>query len=160
MPAANAKTKEGGGLSLVAILILTVLGAGAGSFFGMQIPHLAGGGTGETGAAKQAHLSAHDKVEGAQIRVLPPITTNLANPPNTWIRLETAVLIREEVTPEIDAIVAKLPEDIVAYLRTLPLAQIEGPSGFQHLREDLNDRVRVRSKGKISELIVQALVVE
>ena len=55
---------------------------------------------------------------------------------------------------------AQIAEDIVAYLRTVSLAQIEGASGFQHLREDLNDRVRVRSGGKVRDLVIQSLVVE
>jgi flagellar FliL protein len=42
----------------------------------------------------------------------------------------------------------------------LSIDQIEGPSGFQHLREDLNDRVRVRSEGKVLELIIQSLILE
>jgi flagellar FliL protein len=48
----------------------------------------------------------------------------------------------------------------VAYLRTVPLAQIEGPSGFLHLREDLNERARIRSGGKVKELVVQSLMLE
>ena len=45
-------------------------------------------------------------------------------------------------------------------MRTVPLAQLEGPSGFLHLREDLNDRARIRSGGKVRELVVHALVLE
>ena len=55
---------------------------------------------------------------------------------------------------------AQITEDLVAFLRTVPLAQIQGASGFQHLREDLNDRVRVRSGGKVHELVIQALIIE
>ncbi len=88
------------------------------------------------------------------------ITTNLASPPNTWIRLETAALVKGDLGAEGNTLLAKLAEDVVAYLRTVPLEQIEGPSGFQHLREDLNDRVRIRSEGKVTELMIEALVVE
>jgi flagellar FliL protein len=55
---------------------------------------------------------------------------------------------------------AQITEDIVAFLRTVPLTQIQGASGFQHLREDLNDRVRVRSGGKVRDLVIQALIIE
>jgi flagellar FliL protein len=48
----------------------------------------------------------------------------------------------------------------MAFLRTVPLAQIEGANGFQHLREDLNDRVRARSGGNVRELIIQSMIVE
>jgi flagellar FliL protein len=40
------------------------------------------------------------------------------------------------------------------------LGQIEGASGFQNLREDLNDLVRIRSAGKVRELVIQTLIVE
>ncbi len=55
---------------------------------------------------------------------------------------------------------AEIKADIIAYLRTLSTAQIEGASGLQHLREDLNERVSLRTKGAIRELIVEALVVQ
>ena len=68
--------------------------------------------------------------------------------------------MKEQSSKESEAMIAEVTEDIVAFLRTVPLEQLEGPSGFQHLREDLNDRARVRSKGRVSELIVQGLVIE
>jgi flagellar FliL protein len=161
---AESKSKEGGGgISLVAVIILTLLGAGAGAFFGMQIPGLLQPGSpadAQREAAAQAEKAAAKDADGIQIRQLPPVTTSLANPPNTWIRLELAAIVKEQSPPEVEALVAKLPEDIIAYLRTLTVEELEGPSGYQHLREDLNDRVRIRSKGKVTELIVQALVVE
>ena len=44
--------------------------------------------------------------------------------------------------------------------RTVTLRQIEGASGLQHLREDLNERVALRTKGQVRELIVEMLVVQ
>ena len=58
------------------------------------------------------------------------------------------------------ALLGEIAEDIIGYLRTVPMSDLEGPSGFLHLREDLNDRARIRSGGKIRELIIQALVLE
>jgi flagellar FliL protein len=55
---------------------------------------------------------------------------------------------------------AAIAEDVVAYLRTVPITQLEGPSGLLHLREDLNDRARIRSGGKVKELVIQSLVLE
>ena len=90
----------------------------------------------------------------------PPIVTNLAGPKGTWIRLEAASWWTERGQGGQPCSPAQITEDIVAYLRTVPLAQIEGASGFQHLREDLNDRVRMRSDGKVRELVIQSLIVE
>ena len=98
---------------------------------------------------------------GASLKPLAPIVTNLASPERTWIRLEALDRHRTASRPRTtSALSAQIAEDIVAFLRTVSLAQIEGASGFQHLREDLNDRVRVRSGGKVRDLVVQSLVVE
>jgi flagellar FliL protein len=155
---ATTASKPKGGIPLIAVLIVTIVCGAAGAFFGMQVPTLvepdASGGKPET------HSKVEAEAKKIDVRTLAPITTNLARPANTWIRLETAALVKEELGPEGNALLGKLAEDVVAYLRTVPLDQLEGASGFQHLREDLNERVRIRSEGKITELIVQALVVE
>ena len=56
--------------------------------------------------------------------------------------------------------ISVLDKDTVAYLRTLSLPLIEGASGLLHLREDLNDRARIRSGGKVRDLIIHTLIVE
>jgi flagellar FliL protein len=150
--------KEKGGIPYVAVLIVTLLGAGAGGYFGMQVPGIVGHD--DTPKEKQDHAKPVNPASKLTIRMLQPVTTNLANPATTWIRLEAAALIKEDLGAEGDLILTKLAEDITAFMRTVPLDQIEGPSGFQNLREDLNDRVRVRSHGKVTELLIQALVVE
>lgn len=151
--------KSGGGISVLGILIITLLGVGAGGFFGMQVPGLT-----KTGPAKpKAEApSEHDQKPPptSLVQALPPITTNLAQPSTTWIRIESSVVINADMGPEANVITARMSEDIIGYLRTLSIDQIEGPSGFQHLREDLNDRVRVRSEGKVLELIIQSLILE
>ena len=59
-----------------------------------------------------------------------------------------------------DVLAGEIRQDILAYLRTVSLAQIQGPSGLLHLREDLNERVQIRSKGAVKELVIQALIVQ
>ena len=56
--------------------------------------------------------------------------------------------------------VAEIRQDIVGYLRTLSVAQIEGPSGLSHLREDLTERVQIRSNGQIRTFFIETLVVQ
>jgi flagellar FliL protein len=150
--------KAMGRIPYIAVLIATLLGAGAGGFFGTQVPGIVGHDAAQM--EKQDQAKSANPASTLTIRMLQPITTNLANPTTTWIRLEAAALIKEDLGTEGDSILAKVTEDITAFMRTVPLAQIEGPSGFQNLREDLNDRVRVRSHGKVTELLIQALVVE
>jgi|EndMetStandDraft_5_1072996.scaffolds.fasta_scaffold171769_2 flagellar protein FliL len=153
-----AASKAKGSSPFVPVLVATVLVGGAGAFFGMQAPALLQ----PTAAPKEKHEEKPKLAEAGKVSVrgLSAITTNLASPPNTWIRMETSAVIVEDLGPEGTVLMARLAEDIVAYLRTVPLEQIEGPSGFQHLREDLNDRVRIRSQGKVRELLIEALVVQ
>jgi len=88
---------------------------------------------------------------------LATITTNLADPGDIWVRLELALVFRDQV----DARIAELVhQDILAYLRTVKARQIEGPSGFQHLKSDLDERAQTRSDGKITQVLVRTLLFE
>ena len=46
--------------------------------------------------------------------------------------------------PHPEAAAAKLGDDILAYLRTVSLKQLEGPVGLENLRQDLNERAATR----------------
>jgi flagellar protein FliL len=162
---APAAAKPPSALAFVAVvLILTGLSVGFGGLVGLQLvgkmeappprkaePRSAQG----TAQAPKGRYPA-----GANLRSLPPIVTNLASPGRTWIRLEAALVVESEQTADGNLLVAQVTEDVVAYLRTVTLVQIQGPSGFQHLREDLNDRVRVRSGGKARDLVIQSMIIE
>ena len=58
-----------------------------------------------------------------------------------------------------DLLSVRLNEDILAYVRTLTLEQIQGASGLESLRDDLNERAQLRSDGKVRELLIEMLVV-
>jgi flagellar FliL protein len=153
--AAPEPAKKTSLLMLVAELaIVTCFAIGAGGLFGMMV--LGGGARPEAAAA---HASKSRPADAVNLKPLPAIVTNLASPKGTWIRLEASIAYGSE-GGDSNALAAEIGEDIVAYLRTVPLAQVEGPSGFQHLREDLNERARIRSAGKVRELVIQALVLE
>jgi len=141
---------------ILAMVGLTVVAAAAGGAFGLVL------GGGEAPKAHEEVPSAvqHAGPELAPIKALPAIVTNLAAPEHTWVRIEAAAVFENTPAPEADALAAKIAEDLVAYLRTVPLAQVEGGSGFQNLREDLNERARVRSNGRVRELIIEAFVIE
>jgi flagellar FliL protein len=94
------------------------------------------------------------------VKSLPAIITNLAAPERAWIRLEASLVMENEQSAEANALAGAIVEDIVAFLRTVSLRQLQGASGYQHLREDLNDRVRMRGGGKVRDLLIQNLVVE
>jgi flagellar FliL protein len=142
---------------IVAMLVLTGLSVGAGGMFGLQVlSRIAHQPPAAKAPAETRKGRFSDK---ASLHALSPIVTNLASPERTWIRLEASIVIDAEAV-DAKALAAAITEDTVAYLRTLSLPLIEGASGILHLREDLNDRVRVRSGGKVRDMIVHTLIVE
>jgi flagellar FliL protein len=88
---------------------------------------------------------------------LEPMTTNLAAPTTVWIRTEMSLLVESPLPPEL---VETIHQDLFAYLRTLKLHQIEGASGYQHLKEDLEERARLRSDGKVKQILIRTLLLE
>ena len=149
---------------IAVMLILTGLGVGFGGLMGLQLVSKMEAATSSKADARpgqnpgQAPKGRYPAT--ANLRSLPPIVTNLASPGRTWIRLEASLVVDGDQTAEANVLVAQIAEDIIAFLRSVTLVQIQGASGFQHLREDLNDRVRVRSGGKVRDLVIQSLIIE
>lgn len=93
----------------------------------------------------------------SSVLVLDPITTNLADPTDVWVRMELIAVFDGAA----DAALARaVHQDLFAYLRTLKLKQIESASGFHHLKEDLRERARIRSDGQISDILIQTFLYE
>lgn len=153
---------KGGGSVLglaFGVLLASAVAAGGGVYLGSavlgkaQAP--AAGGKPDAGKPEVKYA------DGSKLVFLQPVMTNLAGSGSSWIRLEAAaVLSGDPPQDDIGKLTAMLGEDLVAYMRTVSLAQVEGATGFQTLREDLDERVRIRSEGAVKELIIQSLVVE
>lgn len=94
------------------------------------------------------------------IKKLAPVVTNLAGSETDWIRLEASIVYKDVMEFNPDVLAAETRQDVLAYLRTISLAQIQGPSGLLHVREDLNERAKLRSNGLIYELVLETLVVQ
>ena len=86
-----------------------------------------------------------------------PITTNLLDPADTWIRMELSLAFDGDVETSISELVH---QDILAYVHTLKLYNLRGGSGFQHLLEDLNERAAIRSEGKVKRVLVRSFILE
>lgn len=185
-PKGTGKDKAGEGapkqpsliLFIIAALILTLVAAGGGGVLGMMLADMVHApepakqesekpktGTEEKTAKSDAsHEEASAEAEGESVHLvlqpLQPIIANLAAPAGAWIRIEGSLLLDEEGAKEADILAAKTGEDILGFLRTVSLAQIEGASGYLHLREDLSDLVKFRSEGRVREFVMQSMVVE
>jgi flagellar FliL protein len=162
--------KKGGGAmsTVLAMVIITGLGVGAGGLFGIQAAQKIGPSAkpappAPPPAAHDAHAADHkddknkEKKKGPQLVALPNMVTNLASPEKVWIRIEASAMIESD-NPE--QLAAQLAEDIVAYLRTMTLDQVQGASGYSYMKEDLDERARLRGQGKVRDLVLQSFIVE
>jgi flagellar FliL protein len=149
-PARGAAKGFKGSLTEIAIVVL--IGAAVGAAFEATRQ-------GEASAANPDPAAAQLK-EPSSVYDLPPIVTNLAAPQDTWIRLEGSIVFDPKVLLRPEAAAAELGDDILAYLRTLTLKQLEGPVGLENLRQDLNERAATRTGGKTRELVIRTLVVQ
>jgi len=86
-----------------------------------------------------------------------PITTNLLDPSETWIRMELSLAFEGESD---QAVAEEIHQDILAYVHTLKLYNLRGGSGFQHLMEDLNERAAIRSDGRVKRVLVRSFILE
>ena len=89
---------------------------------------------------------------------LPPITTNLAAPSDIWVRMEVSDRARRAAgRPEL---ADTIQQDLLAFVRTVKMHQIEGASGFRHLKEDLEERAAIRSDGHVKQVLIRTLLFE
>ena len=164
MPASGSRSdkgaKTGGGASLmstiVEILLVTVIAAGAGVGFAMLGPPPA---TSPAPEAKTAAAAACGP-PGVNLLDLPPVVTNIGSPTDTWVRMEASIVFDAKSTPHPEIMAAEIATDELAYLRTIALTQLQGPIGLENIRQDLTDRAVVRSGGKVTELVLRTLVVQ
>ncbi|HVK92977.1 MAG TPA: flagellar basal body-associated FliL family protein [Mycoplana sp.] len=91
------------------------------------------------------------------IVALEPFTSNLAYPADNLVRMEVALAFKGPPDP---VLAEAIHQDIMAYMRTVSLQQIQGPRGFQYLRDDLRERVDLRSEGRVTNLMFRTFVIE
>ncbi|TCT07926.1 flagellar basal body-associated FliL family protein [Aquabacter spiritensis] len=159
-PAAGGAKKSGG--LFLALAILTLLAAATGGGIGVQLAS-----TVKQVVVDQAK-AAPAQIEAPQLRYsgdlilepLKPVLANLAAPASTWVRIEGAIVFKNGALPNPQVAAAEIREDILTYVRTLTLSQLEGPSALQNLREDMTERAKLRTEGKLTELIIETLVVQ
>jgi flagellar protein FliL len=141
--------------SLIELAVVVLLGACVGGAFEMWRPSAAPGMDKPAGS----HAAA-PSVQRSAIVDLPPIVTNLGSPQDTWIRLEGSIVFDPKTLPHPEAVAAQIGDDVLAYLRTVSLRQLEGPIGLENIRQDLNERAATRSGGKVRAFVIRTLVVQ
>jgi len=160
-PAKRRGTSRQALLAAAPVLILTALAAGAGTLWGLRVV-----GTVESTVMKRMEAATPDLAVNPQmtgtlvLKRLSPIVTNLAAPANTWVRLEAALLMEQKAAASADPLVGAITEDILGFLRSVTAQQMEGAAGLRNLREDLLERIAIRSKGVVRDIVIETLVVQ
>jgi len=181
MAAAAAKSAESGdappakaGASLVMQLgLLVALTAAAAGMGWVSGGFLTGGNSGAAGDAHApaagAHAAPADKHAAASgdhggaaagsdtVIPIAAITTNIASPRDVWVRMEVSIVLDEPQDPDLPGIIQ---QDLLSYLRTIKMHEVEGASGFRHLRENLEDRAAIRSNGHVKQVLIRTLLFE
>ena len=155
-----------------ALLGVTALAVGVGWFSGNYLngESAGAGGVAASSAAPEKVMPAHREAEaqkreeghGAEpesptVIQLAGITTNLAAPSDVWIRMEASIVLDE---PQDAGLSERIHQDFLAFVRTLKLHQIEGASGFQHFKADLEERAAIRSNGHVKQVLIRTLLFE
>jgi flagellar protein FliL len=153
--------ESGGGTIqwLVVLLMVTGLSVGAGTLASVQLMSMVERIVDSRKEPAEKPVASGFNTKD-HLRKIAPVVTNLAAPPNAWIRMEASIVTDKLSEEEAYVLTSRIGEDIIAYLRTLTPAQIEGARGLQYLREDLNERAVTRTSGKVRELIIETLVVQ
>lgn len=168
MASAEATAARGGSGGLIGFAIVTVLAICLGAGFGFVLNEMLTAPVEVKAESKDAPetkdaagpKTAVQSVDAtAKLVAMTPIVVNLADPQDAWIRIEASLLI-QGIDFGADILAGQVAEDFVAYLRTARLAQFEGPSGFQNLREDFIDRATIRDPEHIKDVIVHGVVIE
>jgi flagellar FliL protein len=143
----------------LAMLIVTALALASGGFYGLRVS-APGAEHPEKDARVEEKPTVANVPADSSLYDLPAIVTNLSAPQDTWIRLEASLLFDAKTVPHPEILGAEIAGDILAFLRATSLTQIQGVAGLQNLREDLNERVAIRSGGSVKELVIRTLVVQ
>lgn len=160
-PSGSVPGKDGSLRWLLTLGLLTLLSAAIGGGFGLVMV------SGIEERVEEKYKALPQKAEVASpytgniaIKKLAPVVTNLTGSESDWVRVEASIVYKPGDEQHPDVLMAETRQDILSYIRTMSLAQIQGPSGLLHLREDLNERARLRSKRVIQELVLETLIVQ
>lgn len=117
-----------------------------------------GGGEGEADAEEQPP----EPVDPNDVAYIPlaPVITNLTDPKTVWLRLEGGITYLKSGEKKPDVLAAESAQQIVQYIRTIRLADVEGQDGLQFLQDDLNDITRSLSNGQVQSVLISGLIVE
>lgn len=180
----EAGDKGGSGKGgVVALALATLVAAGAGGAHGLQTygtivsatpapasavaaPPAAGEPVAGGHQAASAHGAPAKPAEKIKLpskivtKPIQPIVTNIMLPADLWVRLEGAIVYDQADVDDPDMMLTEISGDLLAYLRTLTLREMQGADGLMFVRQDMLERINLRTHGKVRDIIIQTLVVQ
>lgn len=152
-----AKPASGSALGLVlTLLLVTVCAAGVGMGLVWLIKPKADS-AGKHDSQRSSHSGSANR--GIQLLELPSIIGQVGSDRKIWVRLDVSVLVASEapLTPN-DA--ATLADDFLSFVQTLSLEDLSSSSRLRILREDLEERARIRARSKSAQVVFRSMVIE
>lgn len=177
---ATDKPPKSGSLGVIlGLAIVTVAAAAAGAGLFYILPETAAPGApsgttpghaaehGSSAEAKGDHgeevkASSGSPLNGSTSKVwsVNALTTNLSGVKAPWIRIEGSLVYDPSIEKDMPVVSSQISEDFVAFLRTVSVGEVSTRNGFRTLLEDLNERARLRSGGKVTQFIVSGFIIE
>ena len=142
--------------TLVAIVALTLVAAGGGLGIAWLVHTRAMAA--KEAAPHDAHPAKPPEAKFV-VKALPTILTKLAGNQAPWLRLNLSIVLPKSM-PEQDRFAETIAQDVLAFVSNLPVDHVTGPTNFDILRADLQEILRIRSKGAASELFIRGMLME
>lgn len=150
---------------VIALAITTLIAGGAGAGFAYVFlkekpPALAAAAPVEPPKTAEKALPASNRFPSDAVEVaLDPIITGLGPDAARKMRLEASIIMTKEAVSS-PTLKTELIEDIVVFLNGVTAEELSGVRGLQNLREDLDERARVRGRGMVLGLLISGFVLE
>jgi flagellar FliL protein len=169
----GAKKKSSFMATLIEWLVVTLIAGGAGFALAAMAPPAAAPDKANADKPPPGKLAVEKKPDagkgedaavcgagGPGMIEMPAIVTNIAQPADTWVRLEASIVFDPKTLSHPEVVAAEIATDELAYLRTVSVTELQGPIGLENIRQDLRDRAYVRSDGKVTDLLLKTLVLQ
>jgi len=140
--------------------VALLLGIGGGGAFGYFVIPSAPASQSKAAPAAKSGAPKTGRFPNDALEIgVPSIIVDLKGEPRSRVRLDLSI-VAVHGTSATGTLKDEVREDVIAYLKGLTVADIQGVRGFQNLREQLDDRAKIRGRGAILGLLIGGFVIE
>lgn len=156
--------KAGGGgpgiaMSLLVALLIGCLGGGAFGYLALPTSPARPAAASAPAVAPASPQPGRFPSDALELQLAPIILEIGGATDPKKIRVELSI-VAAHGTPNTSTLQSEVREDVIAFMKGLTVKDIEGARGFQNLREQLDDRAKIRGRGAVLGLLVGGIVVE